>query len=871
MNKEALFEKSLALIKHKEYDEAENIVKQLIEKNPDKEALYLTLGNIYSFKNKKQQALDAYEKASQIAPENPDSYSNIGLIYKQQGDLEKAISYLRKALSFAKERTDIYYNLGNIYKQSDNVVEAEKLFLEALKLDPEFVQVHNNLGSLYIEQGKLEQAEDIINRGLSVDENHPRLLYNLGVIKDLQGKSEEAIEFYKHSTVTQPLWVESFNNLGIAYNKSSKHGKAIKAFNNALDVEPNNSVVKNNIAVTYESVGEEKKAKEYYREAISLNPEYIKASLNLSDLYRETGDFDNALKELSRIETINPEDEEIKIHKAHVYFDKGELDVAEEIIDHSVKEESSPAAFAIKALLSIKKGKTEEATKFIEKADALEPGNPSLKSAKAELYRQQGDLWKAENEFKDILSSNKGNLKVSIELAKILKEQEKFEDAISVLDSIKGDYKYYNDTIAEYSDVYKKSGQTEKALEYSNQLLAKMGEDESLIDISSLSKGIELFEEASKSYEILNNDRMEERLSGFVKEYVKNDQDKGKPQDAMSFLIGSIEGLNDEQVPIIDIGGIEPVIEINEEEEMHLLKQDEDLDEEDKEIGLYEEAKEKIEKDFFERLGKTNPQLLSPQSLPSQPMSPQSFSPQPLPVQPIPMPVPIPAYSQVPPQMQMPFTFPPSFPQAPPGEPQQARYQTPPQGSAKNQEDMLEKYDGVDEPEGESFANIKEEPEYVNTDIAGLLDNLEDLTDFLTDGRKDKYENSIMKLKVGALKRKLNGNKGLLDTLSGTEEEEEEKEPEKKIVVPEKRSKKERRDDRDRRSSEDRRLIDRRSFLDRRDRAKGKEILTKDDLENTFSYIKGLADFLPEEVGGDVLKLKINNLLGKMDGKKDEE
>ncbi|MCL2706498.1 MAG: tetratricopeptide repeat protein, partial [Spirochaetaceae bacterium] len=649
----------------------------------------------------------------------------------------------------------------------------------------------------------------------------------------------------------------------IAYHKSSKHGKAIKAFNNALDVEPNNSVVKNNIAVTYESVGEEKKAKEYYKEAISLNPEYIKASLNLSTLYRETGDFDSALKELSRIETINPEDEEIKINKAHVYFDKGELDAAEEIIDHSVKEESNPAVFAIKALLSIKKGKTEEATKFIEKADALEPGNPSLKSAKAELYRQQGDFRKAENEFKDILASSKGNLKVSIELAKILKEQEKFEDAISVLDSIKGDYKYYNDTIAEYSDVYKKSGQTEKALEYSNQLLAKMGEDESLIDITSLSKGIELFEEASKSYEILNNDRMEERLSGFVKEYVKNDQDKGKPQDALSFLIGSVEGLNDEQVPIIDIGGIEPVIEINEEEEMHLLKQDEDLDEEDQEIGLYEEAKEKIEKDFIERLGKTNPQLFSPQSLPSQPMPPQPIS--------IPMPTPV--FSQ-PPQMQMPFSFSPSmpssFPQAPHAESQQPRYQAPPQGPAKKQEDMLEKYDGVEEPEGESFANIKDEPEYVNPDIANLLDNLEDLTDFLTEGRKDKYESSIMKLKVAALKRKLNGEKGLLDTLSGTEEEEE-KEPEVKIVVPEKRSKKERRDETDRRSSEDRRLIDRRSFEDRRDRAKGKEILTKDDLENTFSYIKGLADFLPEEVGADVLKLKINNLLGKMDEKKDEE
>jgi len=608
VSNEALFEKALDLVKYKEYDKAEDILKRLIEENPDKEILYLTLGNVYSFGNRKEQALDAYEKALEIAPENPDINSNIGLVYKQQGEMDKAVSYLQKALFFGKERGDICYNLGNVYKQAENYIEAEKMFLEAVKQHPEFVQAYNNLGSLYIEKNELEKAEEIIGKGLSVDKNHPNLLYNLGVVKDLQGNHGEAIEFYKRSIVTQPLRINSLNNLGIAYHKSNMHGKAIKIFNNALNVEPDNPVVKNNIALTYKSVGEEKKAKEYYKEAISQNPEYIKASLNLCDLYRVTGDYDSALKELNRIEIINPKNEEIKIHKAHVYFDKGELDDAEKIIEHSVKGEgkSNSAALALKALVSIKRGNVEEAAEYIEKADVFDPGNLYLKSAKAELYRHHGDLKKAEKEFKKILSSDKGNLKASLELVRLLKAQEKFDDAISVLDSLEGDYKYCNDTIAEYADVYKKSGQTEKALESSNQLLSKMGEDNSQIDISSLNKGIELFEEASKSYEILNNNRIEERLSDFVKEYVaKNEQEKIVPQDAMSFLIGSVDGLNDEQVPIIDIGGIEPVIEINEEEETHILKEDEDIENfDDGWREPYEEPKEIIEKE--------NAQILAP-------------------------------------------------------------------------------------------------------------------------------------------------------------------------------------------------------------------------------------------------------------------
>jgi len=916
VKKEALFEKALRFIKHKEYDRAEDIVKQLIRENPDKESLLLTLGNIHLFKNKTKQALDAYERALQIAPENPDIYTNIALIYKQQGNADNAISFLQKALSFTKERADIYYNLGNVYKQSKNYDDAEEAFLEAVELNPEFANAYNNLGSLYIETGNLERAREIIEKGLSADENHPRLLYNLGVIKDLQGKSEEAIESYKRSIITQPLWVESINNLGIAYHKSNMHGKAIKTFNNALNVEPDNFVVKNNIATAYKTIGEEKKAKEYYRKALFQNPEYVKASLNLSDLYRETGDFDNALQELSRIETLKPDDGEIKIHKAHVYFDKGDFDNAEEIIARSAENDSNPAAFALKALLSIKKGNQEEAAKYIEKADALEPGNLSLKNAKAELYKQQGDLQKAENEFRDILSLNKGTLKASLELVKILKTQEKFDDALFVLNSLEGDYKSYNETVAEYSDIYKKSGQTEKALEYSNQFLSKMGKDDSQIDISSLNKGIELFEEASKSYELLHNPKMEERLSDFVKKYIKSEQDKVTPQDAVSFLVGSIEGLNDEQVPIINIGGIEPVIEINEEEEILVLKeQEENFDDEEKGPGFYEEAKEKLEKEVLEKLGVEKnlashffpPQGLNfpvpPSGTPFFPAQPQFARPSPAaqamptatlpPSQPheaqsdsfpatsanakqsapkpsISAPNPPPS-SKAPPAPQTHpapsakqatlASQPPSAKQAVPASKASPAPQTHPALPAKQaapasqeppapQEDLPGKHDGAEKPEGDSFTSPKKNPEYVNKNIANLLDKLGGLTDYLNDGKKDTYENSIMKLKVEALKRKLNGNKGLWGTL--------------KEIEPEKRSNKDRRNETDRRNEERRREADRRSKTDRRNDETKKNI-TKDELENTFTYIKGLADFLPQKVGGNVLKHKIKNLLEKIE------
>ncbi len=853
MKIEEVFEKALMLIKLKDYDEAEKIVRQLVKVKPDNEGFFLTLGNIYSLKNERKKALRTYIKASKIAPKNPDCYSNIGVMYKQIGKNQQAIHYLKKALSFAKNRADIYYNLGNVYKQSGSLGDAEHNFLEAVRLNPEFVQCYNNLGTLYIEQGMVDKAEDIIRKGLEVDENHPGLLYNMGVLRDSQGSIDEAIGLYKHALVNQPLWVDSLNNLGIAYNKTNLHGKAIKVFSNALDIEPENYRVKNNIATAYKSIGEEKKARQFYREAISHNPGYTRASLNLSELYRETGDLDSAIEELNRIETIRPEDSEIKVFKAHVYIDKGEDEKAESIID-SVMQSSpgNPAPLALKALFCIRKGEIEKAEEYIEKADSIKPGSLPLKMAKAEFYRSKGELGKAEGELSGILSENPGSLKVSLELARVLKEQEKYDDALKILDSLKGDYGDFRETVAEYSDIYKKSGQTEKALEYSNRLLAKMGQDGDQIDIDSLNRGIALFEENSKSYELLNSTRMEERLNDFVREYVKQEQEKNLPQDAMSFLIGSVDGLNDEEVPVLDVGGIEPVIEINEEEETHLLDTlEEDFDPED-DAGFFEETEDKIRKEVMENIEKTYPQLQQPNyPLPVPVIIPQVQSAPPPPVT-----VPPRVYDNLyssqerqPPQYQM---QPPQLPEAPPPQkppapqtkkkPDKPAPEKPPvPGSPEKKhevDDLLDKFEGVEEPEGLSFVGLKSDPEYVNSDISNLLEYLEGLTDFLIEARKKKYTRSIMKLKVETLKLKLRGNKGLLTSLA-------EKGGDLKQGPDDAAGKAAREAD------------------------NGSKPLSSTDIENTLSYIKGLTGFLPENSGGVAIKLKLQNLLGRIEGETD--
>lgn len=799
MKNNQLFEKALMRVKLKDYDEAEKIIKNLLEEDSRNVNYYITLGNIYYLKKDRKKALKAYLEGTKTAPENPDCYSNLGVIYRQMGKYTQAVNYFKKALAASEAtgpRADIYYNLGNVYKNIEQSENAEKSFLKAIELDPSFIQAYNNLGNFFFKNKENEKAEEIIRKGLLIDENHPGLLYNLGLVLDAAGKTEEAIESYKHSLVGEPLGVESLNNLGIAYNKTNNIQKAVKTFNNALKIDPANYKVKNNMGFAYKADGKGKEARRYYKEAIKSNPEYTKASINLSELYLETGDLENAFDEISRIEAIKPEDADVKIQKANIYIEKGEIGRAEEIIDTVLKKkEDSPVPLALKALIKLKKGETEEAKKYIEKANSLTTDNLSLKMVKSEFLKNEKNFEDAEKELREIIFQRPGDYRASLELAKILKTQEKYDDALAVLNTIKGDYGDLKDTISEYSDTFKQSGQVELALEYSNRFLGTVGKEGSSVDISVLNQGIELFEQNAKIYEIQRGSKIEERINDFVRNYVKQGQKEVIPQDAMSFLIASVDNLADEEVPLLDMGVIEPVIEINEDVEVHFLKELEaEFDEEDG-VGRVEELQEKRLKEEIEKQKAAGGQY---------------------------------------PFGQMPYPYPP-----PPPVPKKKPPPLPPPAEKQTKSAIP------------SESTKEEKPK---EKIGNMLDYLENLTSYLGDDKKKRYISSMMKLKVETLKRKLKGQSGFLNSIW----EEKVEGSGEKIIHKERRKKSNRRAI-DRSDLQVENQQDK-TALQEKPSVPIKQISTE-ELESTFGYLKKLTEYLPENSGGIALSKKLTKLI----------
>jgi tetratricopeptide (TPR) repeat protein len=121
----------------------------------------------------------AFEKVTQVDPQNPDGWVNIGRAALQEGDLPRARFVLEKALALNPKlaRTNFFY--GSLLKSSGDYEQAAAHFQIALEQYPHDRVVLNNLGRVLFLQRKYVGAVKVLQQVLAVDPEDLQAHYNL--------------------------------------------------------------------------------------------------------------------------------------------------------------------------------------------------------------------------------------------------------------------------------------------------------------------------------------------------------------------------------------------------------------------------------------------------------------------------------------------------------------------------------------------------------------------------------------------------------------------------------------------------------------------------------------------------------------------
>lgn len=128
--------------------QAEKVVAQ----DPKNLAAWISLGNDYFDTEQTQKSINAYGKALEIEPNNPNVLTDQGVMFRKAGWYDKAIANFEKASKIDPNHLQSLYNVGLVYltdlKQPD----------KALSYWTRYLQIDSNSPTALQIKGMLEQS-----------------------------------------------------------------------------------------------------------------------------------------------------------------------------------------------------------------------------------------------------------------------------------------------------------------------------------------------------------------------------------------------------------------------------------------------------------------------------------------------------------------------------------------------------------------------------------------------------------------------------------------------------------------------------------------------------------------------------------------
>jgi tetratricopeptide (TPR) repeat protein len=190
--------------------------RKVIQLDPTFQDAYKWLGDLLvnSPRRLYDQAIQAYQKAVELAPDYAEAWVGLGDARQAKGQYDEAIVEYQKALVLEPENARVHYGLGKIYYNEKQLYhEAVAEYQRAIQMDPKFLEAHLSLGEIYEEKGLYQEAVSRYTHVLSIEPNHPGATYGLALAYEKvdPNKAIEQWERYIELASTLPSekdWVD---------------------------------------------------------------------------------------------------------------------------------------------------------------------------------------------------------------------------------------------------------------------------------------------------------------------------------------------------------------------------------------------------------------------------------------------------------------------------------------------------------------------------------------------------------------------------------------------------------------------------------------------------------------------------------------
>ncbi len=281
------------LTRSEQYDKAEEMLKQLIQKEPGNSKYYFYLGENYladyyadtisnSLTVAVKSAQEYYDKGVKANPNDPLNYIGLAKIAGFANDEKTAAEMRAKAKSFLLP-----------YKNIKKIVPAA----------PEYAFTLAKIAESYIEGETVDtsKALPLIREAVKIDNKNRDVYLIAGDIYIMMNDGSKAIANYNQAQFADPKSPTAAMKIGSIYLRSRALQAAIPYFEEAITLNPGYAPAYRELGLLYSSAGRFEQSKQYFEKYLELTAGNIPAKTKYVNALFYAKDYDGVIKNVEEI------------------------------------------------------------------------------------------------------------------------------------------------------------------------------------------------------------------------------------------------------------------------------------------------------------------------------------------------------------------------------------------------------------------------------------------------------------------------------------------------------------------------------------------------------------------------------------------
>lgn len=423
--------------------QAENLLQRVIAAAPDNIQARKLLARIQLDQAHPSVAVEVLAPLLNSQSSDPNLYKLLAQASLQQGDTAKAISRLKTAAVMAPNDMNAKLNLAAAYIEAGEVglsrktldsvpvgagnsFRRERLMMEVLVRDGEAAKADSIADGLlrsteskalaasivaehFLKTDRTEKAKVVLRKAIGEEPSELGSKVALGRIELAEGKLAAARKLFTDVLESEPSNLHALVGMASVHFAADETQEMIHLLNQAAQkharaIEPRILLSHYNL-----SEGNLPEAERSANELVAIGFQNADISAVVGDVFAAAGRNEDALAQFQQAARIRPDSAEIQLGLARAYLATDHSVEAREALQSALASRPNwPPALTILALVEIRQGRLEEASRLAREFRSSHPNNVSGMVLEGEVLFAQQDFGAAAVAFRRATAGGAG-------------------------------------------------------------------------------------------------------------------------------------------------------------------------------------------------------------------------------------------------------------------------------------------------------------------------------------------------------------------------------------------------------------------------------------------------------------------------------